>query len=56
MHSLPPDRHVWLQVLRGSVTLNGQPLKTSDGAAVSDDDTIEVTATEPAEIMLFELN
>jgi len=55
-HSLKPGRHAWLQVLRGAVTLNGQSLNSSDGAAASDESVLEVTATAPTEIMLFDLN
>ncbi|QDV56003.1 pirin family protein [Rosistilla oblonga] len=52
---LAAGRHGWLQVLRGSITLNGEALDTSDGAAISDEPTLELTATTDAEIMLFDL-
>ena len=55
-HILQPGRHAWLQVLRGSVTLNGQSLGTSDGAAVSEERELEIMADQSAEIMLFDLN
>jgi hypothetical protein len=55
-HSLPPHRHAWLQVLRGSVELNGQLLETSDGAAVSDETALSIQAKQPAEVMLFDLS
>ncbi|WP_397568146.1 pirin family protein [Schlesneria sp. T3-172] len=48
-------RHAWLQVLRGSVTVNGQHLETSDGVAVSDEAELAIQAAENAEIMLFDL-
>jgi redox-sensitive bicupin YhaK (pirin superfamily) len=54
-HELAPGRHAWLQVLRGNVTLNGEDLKTSDGAALSDEPQLTITATGPAEVMLFDL-
>ncbi len=54
-YELHADRHAWLQVLRGSVTLNNHKLETSDGAAVSEELRLNITATEPAEIMLFDL-
>lgn len=54
-HDLEPGRHAWLQVLRGSVTLNGQTLQTGDGAAVSDETALTIHADEPAEVMLFDL-
>lgn len=49
------NRYAWLQVLRGSVTLNGEPLQTSDGAAVSAETQLKIQATTDAEIMLFDL-
>lgn len=52
---LAEGRHAWLQVLRGSVKLNGESLDTSDGAAVSDESTLTIEATADAEIMLFDL-
>ncbi len=55
-HELAPGRHAWLQVLRGAVSLNAHDLKTSDGAAVSDENALTIVAAQPAEIMLFDLN
>jgi quercetin 2,3-dioxygenase len=54
-HRLRPGRHAWIQVLRGSVRINGQTLATSDGAAVSDEASLTMRAVEPAEVMLFDL-
>ncbi len=54
-HALAPGRYAWLQVLRGAVALNGEQLDTSDGAAVSDETLLAISATENAEVMLFDL-
>ncbi len=54
-HELLEGRHAWLQVLRGSVSLNGVNLETSDGAAVSEEKSLSIRATSDAEIMLFDL-
>jgi redox-sensitive bicupin YhaK (pirin superfamily) len=54
-HPLASDRHAWIQVLRGSVSVNGQSLTTSDGAAISDESQLRIEALESAEIMLFDL-
>jgi redox-sensitive bicupin YhaK (pirin superfamily) len=54
-HAIAAGRHAWLQVLRGKVTANGEPLTTSDGAALSDERSLRITAESPAEIMLFDL-
>jgi hypothetical protein len=54
-HELADGRHAWLQVLRGSVSLNGQELATSDGAAISEEKVLNIQANEDAEVMLFDL-
>jgi redox-sensitive bicupin YhaK (pirin superfamily) len=54
-HSLAVGRHAWLQVLRGAVELNSTPLSTSDGAAISDETSLAIKATQPAEVLLFDL-
>jgi len=55
-HSLSPDRHAWLQVVRGSVVLNGLPLTAGDGAAASGESSLEMLSEAEAEILLFDLN
>jgi redox-sensitive bicupin YhaK (pirin superfamily) len=55
MHQLADSRHAWLQVLRGTVSLNEEPLQTSDGAAVSEESLLVIKAQGSAEIMLFDL-
>ncbi len=52
---LPPGRHAWLQVLKGSVVLDGATLGPGDGAAVSDQPAIAIRALGPSEVMLFDL-
>ncbi|HEU5319545.1 MAG TPA: pirin family protein [Methylomirabilota bacterium] len=54
-HALAPGRHAWVQVARGSVTVNGHALATSDGAALSAEPTVTLAATQPAEVLLFDL-
>lgn len=54
-HNLPADRHAWLQVLRGSVELNGETLAAGDGAALSAESSLTIRARSSAEIMLFDL-
>jgi redox-sensitive bicupin YhaK (pirin superfamily) len=54
-HLLKPGRYAWLQVLRGSAKLNGEKLTAGDGAAISQVTKLEVQATEPSEVMLFDL-
>jgi redox-sensitive bicupin YhaK (pirin superfamily) len=52
---LAQDRHAWLQVLRGNVSLNGVSLSTGDGAAVSEESSLTIQSQDDAEIMLFDL-
>ena len=55
VHSLASGRSAWLQVAAGSVTLNDVALKRGDGAAVSQESNLRITAQEPAEVLLFDL-
>lgn len=54
-HHLQRDRHAWVQVVQGAITLNGLPLAAGDGAAISDEDKVDVQANTAAEILLFDL-
>ena len=52
-HTLAAGRHAWVQVVRGSVALNGVKLEEGDGAAVSDER--EVGLAGSGELLLFDL-
>ena len=54
-HELKPERHAYVQVARGSVTLNGTKLETGDGAAISSEKAVELTGVDKAEVLLFDL-
>ena len=54
-HALKPERHAYVQVARGSVTLNGKTLETGDGAALSAEKAVELTGVKDAEVLLFDL-
>src|ERR1700674_2358223 len=54
-HELKKDRHAYVQVARGSITLNGTPLETGDGAAISAENAVELTGVKEAEVLLFDL-
>ena len=54
-YRLRPHRHAWLQAARGGVTLNGAVLNAGDGAAVSEEEILEIRALDQAEILLFDL-
>ena len=54
-HEIKPDRHAYVQVARGSVKLNGKPLETGDGAAISGEKSLQLTGVKDAEVLLFDL-
>ena len=53
---LSPQRHGWVQIAEGEVTVNGQALASGDAAALSDEPVIELRATQPSQVLLFDLN
>jgi len=54
-HPLKANRHAWLHVAQGQVTVNGQALVAGDGVAVSNEPELKLTAAKPAEALLFDL-
>ncbi|HEV3143958.1 MAG TPA: pirin family protein [Gemmataceae bacterium] len=54
-HALKPGRHAWIQVTKGEILLNGHRLKDGDGAALSDEPSVEIAAANSAEFLLFDL-
>jgi quercetin 2,3-dioxygenase len=54
-HSIKPDRHAYVQVARGRVALNGKELETGDGAAISQERSLQLTGVQDAEVLLFDL-
>ncbi len=55
-HKLASGRNAWVHVAEGEVTLNGKSLSGGDAAAVSKESTLELSATKPAQVLLFDLN
>jgi redox-sensitive bicupin YhaK (pirin superfamily) len=53
-HRLAPGRHAWLQVAEGPLELNGHRLEEGDGAAVTDEDELDI-AGKGSEFLLFDL-
>lgn len=52
---LKPSRQAWVQVISGELELNDQRLKTSDGAAISQESELVFVARTQVEVMLFDL-
>jgi redox-sensitive bicupin YhaK (pirin superfamily) len=55
-HPLRPERHAWVHVAEGEVTLNGTTLRGGDGAAISEEDTLKLDSAKPSQVLLFDLN
>ena len=53
--TLPPNRYAWIQLARGTLRLNGLELKQGDGAAVSKESELSISAHDRAELLLFDL-
>lgn len=48
-------RNVWLQVVKGKITINDIIATTSDGVAIANEDMIRFVGDEDSEILLFDL-
>lgn len=55
-HRFAPGRHGWVQVARGSVSVNGTALGPGDGAAISDETEVTLAASTDSEFLLFDLS
>lgn len=53
--SFDANRHGWLQVLRGEVTVDGLQLVAGDGLVLSDESELTIEAQDRAELLLFDL-
>jgi redox-sensitive bicupin YhaK (pirin superfamily) len=53
-HTLPRDRHGWLQMIRGTLDCNGETLRAGDGATLSPG-AVRCRASERAEFLFFDL-
>jgi redox-sensitive bicupin YhaK (pirin superfamily) len=54
-YTLAEGRHAWIQIARGSITLNGIAMKEGDGAGVSQEPELTIAAAQAAEVLLFDL-
>jgi redox-sensitive bicupin YhaK (pirin superfamily) len=54
-HQLAQDRYAWLQLARGRLELNRAILSAGDGAEISKESRVEISAAEDSEFLLFDL-
>jgi redox-sensitive bicupin YhaK (pirin superfamily) len=55
-HTLAKDRHAWIHVAEGEVTVNGSKLSGGDAVALSEENAVEISASKPSQVLLFDLN
>jgi hypothetical protein len=55
-HLLQPKRHAWVHLAEGELKLGGDTLKSGDAAALSEEQKVELAATKPSQVLLFDLN
>jgi redox-sensitive bicupin YhaK (pirin superfamily) len=55
-HSLAKNRHAWVHVAAGEVDINGTQLSVGDAVGVSEEDALNITASKPSQVLLFDLN
>lgn len=54
-YPIPEHRHAWIQVVKGEIDLNDRVLQAGDGAAVSEETNLQITARSFSEFLLFDL-
>lgn len=52
---ITPQRHAWLQIVRGTAELEGDELREGDGLAVSQIENLQLTSGTGAELLVFDL-
>lgn len=56
-YDLASGRHAWIQLIRGSIKVNGERLNAGDGAAISEETSLLIKAlADGSEFLLFDLN
>jgi len=55
-HAMADGARGWVQVAKGAVTVNGQPLRRGDGLAIRDSGVLEFRNGDAAEFLYFEFN
>ena len=55
-HVIAPNHGVWVQLACGAATLNQHAMKEGDGAALDNEDTVQITAHADCELLLFDLD
>ena len=54
-HPLGEGRGVYLYVIDGDVSVNGEPMRTGSAAQITDERSVEITASETSELILVDV-
>lgn len=52
---LAPGRRAYVHLVRGALTVNGQPLKTGDAALLENESVVHLQSGDDAEVLVFDL-
>lgn len=53
--AMDPMRYAWIQVARGSITVNEKVAEQGDGVIAMGEDTLQIAGNEASELLLFDL-
>jgi len=54
-HRLENNRKAWVQVVYGTIFMNGEELQAGDGAAIEETNELQIKAAKKAEFLLFDM-
>jgi redox-sensitive bicupin YhaK (pirin superfamily) len=55
-YDIANDRHAWVQLIKGSLDVNGETLEAGDGAAISEETALTIKSkADDSEFLLFDL-
>lgn len=54
-HPLGAGRGVYLYVIEGDVTVNGEPMRTGSAAQIADESSVEIAASETSELIIVDV-
>ena len=55
-HEIAANRHVWLHVAEGEIELDGARLSAGDAVAIENENALEISAHQPSQVLLFDLD
>ncbi|HDR1021174.1 TPA: pirin family protein [Pasteurella multocida] len=52
---ISPQRRYWLQMVKGKLNVNGMPLNTGDGLAITEEEALHLELLDDSEFLFFDL-